>query len=77
MSKILIADEDNDSRTALKEYLNSTRNFIVIESKDGSSVMKNINAFNPNAIILDLVLSGTDGFAILEEIKKLEEKPGP
>ena len=73
--KILVADEDTDSLNEIKEYLNSTRAFQVSTAQNGNNVLKMIDNIEPNAIILDLVLSGTDGFTILEELHKRETKP--
>ena len=73
--KILIADEDSDSKDEIKNYLLSTHSFVVNATKAGSDVLSTIASFKPDAIIMDLVLSNIDGFAILEELKKMEERP--
>ena len=73
--KILIADEDADSREEIKDYLISTHSFIVNSLSSGTDFLSTLESFEPHAIIIDLVLSGMDGFAILEEIKKLDNKP--
>ena len=73
--KILIADEDTDSKEEIRDFLVSTHSFIVNCLGSGADFLRTIETFEPDAIILDLVLSGMDGFAILEEIKKMDKKP--
>ena len=73
--KILIANEDTESQNEIKEYLSATHSFVVNTVENGSKVLSTINTFAPDAIILDLVLSGTDGFEILEELHKRDKKP--
>jgi len=73
--KILIADEDSATKEEIKSYLLSTHSFNVNCVKPQGDVLASIAAFNPDAIIMDLVLSNMDGFAVLEEIRKMEKKP--
>lgn len=73
--KILIADEDNDTRTELCDYLTGTHNFVVVALGNGLDVVKKIETEKPDAVVLDLVLSGKDGFDILEECKNLPNRP--
>ena len=73
--KILIADEDDETKEEIKNHLTSSHAFAVKAINNGSEVLPSIQSFLPDAIIIDLVLSGMDGFAILEEIKKLDKKP--
>ena len=73
--KILIADEDSESKEEIKNHLVASHAFSVNFVSRGSDVLSSVESFEPDALILDLVLSEVDGFAVLEEIKKLDKKP--
>lgn len=73
--KILIADEDEETREPLKDYLLQTHSFFVCVCKNGKDTIEKIEEQKPDAIILDLVLSEIDGFEVLENIKKMNFSP--
>lgn len=45
--------------------------------KDGSNVIADVRTFNPDVIMLDLMLPGKDGFTILKELKEADTKNIP
>lgn len=63
--KLLIADSSEEFRAALVEALCAT--FCVRECADGREVMQAIRNFEPDLLMLDLMLPGKDGISILQE----------
>ena len=66
---VLIVDDDEINRMILAEILSD--DYDVIEAADGSETLDIL--FNqkivPTAILLDIIMPGIDGFAVLEQIK--------
>ena len=66
--KILIADDDDDIRTILKDILNN-ENYITIEAGNGEEAVKLIDE-SIDLIILDVMMPKLDGIAACIEIRK-------
>jgi len=66
---VLIVDDDEINRMILSEILSD--DYDVIEAADGNETLDIL--FNkkiiPTAILLDIIMPGIDGFAVLEQIK--------
>ena len=70
--KIYIADIDGEN---LVEYFKSKDNFEVVgSSSDGEEVVNNIIKLQPDILVMEVMLSKLDGFAVYEKIKVLKEK---
>lgn len=69
--KIYIADIDGEN---LAEYFKSKDNFEVVgSSSDGEEVVNNIIKLQPDILVMEVMLSKLDGFAVYEKIKVLKE----
>jgi len=66
---ILIIEDDSFLRDLLKKKLESF-GFGVLEAVDGDKGIKKTKEENLDLILLDLILPTTDGFDVLEKIKK-------
>jgi len=62
--KILIVDDEMSTLMPLKRSLES-ENYAVVEAYDGHEAIKKANEEIPDLIILDLMLPGMDGFAVV------------
>ena len=72
MKKIFIADIEGD---ALKEYFSKRDGFEVVgTSSDGEEVVNSVVKLQPDILIMEVMLSKLDGFAVFEKIKVLKEK---
>lgn len=72
MKKIFIADIEGD---ALKEYFSKREGFEVVgASSDGEEVVNSVVKLQPDILIMEVMLSKLDGFAVFEKIKVLKEK---
>ena len=71
--KILIADDESEIRNLLKLYL-SDGNYEVIEAGDGDEAIKALD-LSPDICVLDIMMPGKDGYAVLSEIRKRSNIP--
>jgi len=67
--KILLVDDDDGIVDAVKMILED-EGFDVTTIEDGNKVLKTVRVIKPDLVLLDLLLSGTDGREILKELKK-------
>jgi len=67
--KILIVEDDKLTLKAM-QYKFQQSNFSVKVSQNAEDGLKILTAFKPDAIILDILLPGINGYEFLEEIKK-------
>ena len=68
---VLIADENKEQITKLKKYLENFEDIKEIESaSSGEDALKKIEQFRPDVAVIDVILSGIDGYAVIEEAKK-------
>ena len=66
--KILIVDDDNNIAELISLYL-TKECFDTMIVNDGESVMNAVLTFNPNLILLDLMLPGIDGYQVCREVR--------
>lgn len=67
-AKLLIVDDDEDILEALKLVFESEKYKVKTLSK-GELAFKTAVSFKPNAIILDILLSGVDGRVICKKLR--------
>ncbi|MFI3249883.1 MAG: response regulator transcription factor, partial [Eubacteriales bacterium] len=76
MKKIIIADTSEEHRKALATYIQSEDDMVVVgETTEGAELLKLVEDHNPDAIIMDLVLTGLDGLEVLTELKGYSNPP--
>jgi CheY-like chemotaxis protein len=71
MAKILVADDSSFVRVKLVSIL-QTAGHEVIETVDGTTVLKWAIAEQPDVIMLDLMMPGADGWTTLADLKMHE-----
>ena len=72
--RILIVDDDENIAELISLYLTKE----CYETKivyDGESALKELDSFNPNLILLDLMLPGIDGYQVCREVRKEHNVP--
>lgn len=73
-TKLFIADTENDE--LLKYFSNKEEYEIVGSSQNGQEVVKEVLSLKPDFLIMEVMLSGMDGFMVLENLKKqMSEMP--
>ena len=68
-SKILIVDDEKDISNLIEMALKSNGFSSIEKIYDGSDVIEKVNAWQPNLILLDLMLPKVDGLTICKELK--------
>lgn len=66
--KVLIADDDNNIAELVSLYF-TKECFETLIVNDGESVMSAVASFQPNLILLDLMLPGMDGYQVCREVR--------
>lgn len=72
--KILIVDDDSNIAELISLYLTKE----CFETKivgDGESALSAVNSFEPNIILLDLMLPGIDGYQVCREVRAASTVP--
>lgn len=66
--RILLAEDDLDIRTLVAHTL-EFEGYEVREVADGNAALAELEAHRPDCAILDIMMPGTDGIAVLEKIR--------
>ena len=72
--KILIVDDDNNIAELISLYL-TKECFDTRIVNDGEEAMIAFDQYNPNLILLDLMLPGMDGYQVCREIRQKSQTP--
>jgi len=72
MDKILIVDDDKDTRDILSNLISSD-GYKAITASDGRKALIKTRAYSPDLVLLDIRLPEIDGLKVLEEIKKMDK----
>ena len=65
---ILLSDDDEVTRYLLGDHL-ARAGFRILEARDGREAVWMAETYMPNAMFLDIVMPGLDGFEVLREIR--------
>ncbi len=72
--KILIVDDDVNIAELISLYL-TKECFDTMIVNDGEAAIREFAAYEPNLVLLDLMLPGIDGYEVCREIRKLSSVP--
>ena len=76
MIRILIVDDHEVVRQGLRFVLEQEADFEVVgECGDGAAALGRIAALRPDVVLLDMVLPGLDGLAVLNALREREDPP--
>jgi two-component system nitrogen regulation response regulator NtrX len=73
MARILIVDDDPGMRSVLSDFLRS-EGYETLAARNGKIALKEISAFSPDLILLDINLPGMDGITLLEKLKEIDSR---
>jgi len=76
MVRVLVVDDDPDMRLAIASVLKS-RSYRVIEACDGFEALRKLKEEKPDIMLLDLLMPGMDGFAVIRELESDRNKGYP
>ncbi len=72
--KIMIVDDDSNIAELVSLYL-TKECFETTIMSDGESALSALDSFNPNLILLDLMLPGIDGYQVCREVRAKSSVP--
>jgi CheY-like chemotaxis protein len=68
-ARILIADDEAHVREVLRHFL-TREGYIVSAVEDGRGVLDTVSTFQPNVIVVDLVMPGLTGADVLTALRR-------
>ncbi len=77
MEKQKIYLADTEDKTLVDYFRKSDKYSLVGISNDGNEVLKDVLLLKPEFLIMEVMLSGMDGFMVMEEIKKEMKEAAP
>lgn len=69
MPKILVVDDEPSILNLVVSYLKAEK-YEVFTATDGSSALKAVKAYQPDVVILDIMLPGLDGLEVLSRLRR-------
>ena len=74
MNRVLIVEDEKDLANLLEDYLKHNQ-FETLVISDGATVMDAFHEFQPDLILLDLMLPNKDGLTLCREIRSISTTP--
>ena len=72
--RVLVVEDDPDLRSLMWRIFADARHEVAIAA-DGADAIEKVHSLRPELVVLDLVLPGLDGWAVLRSIQKLPAPP--
>lgn len=75
---IVIADDNKEFRLILHDFLKSKNCFDIVDiAEDGLKAVESVEKYEPDILILDIIMPHLDGLGVLEKLHKKELKKFP
>ena len=71
--KVLLAEDEPALALIIKESL-ETRDFIVINCKNGQEAFDNFVSQKPDILVLDVMMPVKDGFSLTKDVRKIDKR---
>jgi two-component system response regulator (stage 0 sporulation protein A) len=76
--KVLIADDNREFCEVLEEFFNEQQDFILSGiAHNGQETLKLIQEYEPDIVILDIIMPHLDGIGVLEKLQASSIEPRP
>lgn len=70
--KLVIADDNKEFSSILSEYLRGQNDFDVVGiAKDGLEAVKYVTTYEPDVLVLDIIMPHLDGLGVLEKLNSM------
>jgi DNA-binding response OmpR family regulator len=73
-TRVLIVDDDNDTTDLLKIIL-APGDFDVVTASTGQEGIELVQKFNPDVMVVDLLMPGMDGLMVCKQVRKFSSVP--
>jgi threonine synthase len=67
--RVAVVDDSADVRRLMRRILQSQGNYSILEAADGREGLELIKREHPDLVVLDLMMPGIDGFAVLDQLR--------
>ena len=74
MARVMIADDSESVRLALKDMVEAGKHKVVAEAVDGIDTLEKFDSAKPDVLFLDVAMPKKDGMETLVEIMKYNPK---
>jgi two-component system response regulator MprA len=74
--RVLVVDDDQDVRSMVRTVLES-EGYAVDVAEDGFAALRAVDAREPDCVVLDVMMPGMDGHAVLKRIRAGERSSLP
>ena len=72
MIRILVADDNEEMRQAMAEYLQQQDGMKVVgQTGSGVETLRMVVETQPDVLLLDMIMPNTDGFGVLQQLQNL------
>jgi DNA-binding NtrC family response regulator len=76
LKRVLVVDDEANQRAAVSQMIERW-GFSVDTAGDGAEALERMRAFDPDAIITDMIMPGMDGLQLLEKVREEEGDHAP
>ena len=75
--RVLVVDDDIDFRTLLRLHLSREHDIEVVDdAADGFEALEKVDEVSPDAVVVDLMMPGMDGFELIGRLQQRDHVPG-
>ena len=72
LTKVILADANEEFRILLEDTIEKTGEFaVVVSTGNGVELMEMVHQLQPEMVIMDLILPGLDGFGVLGQLQAM------
>jgi DNA-binding response OmpR family regulator len=72
--KILVVDDTRNVQVLLSDFLGS-QNYEVATASDGREALETVRAYNPDLILLDIMMPNMDGYQFISQLRRTSSVP--
>jgi len=72
LKNVIVVDDDKDSRDALSDILEFKGIKVIAKAINGYDAVEKFSKYNPDVVLMDMMMPQYDGFYGLEHIKNID-----